>query len=162
MKNNYIYNKSLLIFFFSFLLSGQLSAQDKLSPADWQKDLRFLQTTIHEDYPFLFKKTTKKQFDESVEVLFDAIPKMEEHEIIAGFARIVSSFQYGHTAVNFRGGPVKYHQLPFNLYHFSDGIFIEGIHKDYQKALGAKVLEIEGVPVEKALLSIRPVVPAEK
>jgi hypothetical protein len=24
----------------------------------WQKDLRFLQETVHNDYPFLFKKTT--------------------------------------------------------------------------------------------------------
>ena len=140
---------------------SSLHAQDGLSPADWQADLRFLQETVHKDYPFLFKKITSEQFDAEVEKLYQEIPGLEEHEIFAGLARIVSSFQYGHTSVGFREAPVKNHRLPLNLYWFSDGVHIEGIHKDYERALGAKVLEVEGVPVEKALAAIRPIVPAE-
>ena len=161
MKNKYPFYQSMLVFFLICFLNWNLSAQDKISASDWEKDLRFLQSTVHEDYAFLFKKTTAEQFDQKVETLSKAIPKMAEHEIVAGLARIVSSFEYGHTAINFRGGPIKYHQLPFNLYHFSDGVFIEGIHKDYKKALGAKVLKVEGVPIAEALLAIRPIVPAE-
>lgn len=151
---------------FSFLLScclllSNVQAQTARSAADWQADLRFLRNTVHKDYPFLFKKITAEQFDASVDELHRAIPKLQEHEIAAGLARIVSSFQYGHTAVGFRGGPVKYHQLPVNLYHFSDGVYVQGIHKDYARALGARVLKIEGVPVQTALAAIRPVVPAE-
>ena len=72
-------------------------------------------------------------------------------------ARLVSSFGYGHTALR----PQKYHSLPINLYHFKDGIFIEGIHKDYEQALGAKVTAIEGIPINEVLAKVRPVVPAE-
>ena len=161
MKNFSTNNKGLVTFFFAFLISCQFSAQNTMSSSDWQKDLRFLQTTVHEDYPFLFKKITGKQFDEKVDQLFDAIPEMEEHEIVAGLARIVSSFEYGHTSINFSNSPVKFHLLPFNLYHFSDGVFIEGIHKDYDRALGAKITHVEGVPIDEGLLAIRPVVPAE-
>lgn len=161
MRNKYYPYQSLLAFFFICLFNWNLSAQDKISSSDWEKDLRFLQNTVHKDYSFLFKKTTAEQFDEKVEELSKAIPEMAEHEIVAGLVRIVSSFEYGHTAIHFRGGPIKYHQLPFNLYRFSDGVFIEGIHKDYKKALGAKVLKVEGVPIEEALVAIRPIVPAE-
>lgn len=143
------------------LLFLQLPAQNKLSSSDWQADLRFLQETVHKDYPFLFKKTTAKEFDRLAEQLHRNIPQMQEHEIMVGFARVVSSFKYGHTALGFRGGPIKYHQLPFILYQFNDGVYLQAVHKDYKKALGARVLAIEGVPIAKALKNIYPVVPAE-
>ena len=153
--------KKLTCILFLCLIVSFAWTQSSLSAADWQADLRFLQKTVHEDYSFLFKKITAEQFDAEVETLAGAIPAMQPHEIAAGIARIVASFQYGHTAVGFRGGPVPFHQLPVNLYQFSDGLYIEGAHKDYEKALGAKVLKIEGMPVEEALKAIRPIVPAE-
>ena len=153
--------KTFVFLLLSAFLLSNLSAQTNLTAKNWQEDLRFLQKTVHQDYPFLFKKITAEQFDAKVEELSKAIPGMEPHEIVMGFARVVSSFQYGHTRIGRSGGPVKFYQLPLNLYHFSDGVFVEGVHKDYERALGAKVLKIEGMPVEKALEAIRPVVPAE-
>lgn len=153
--------KQFAFLLFCYLFISNTCAQTTLSSADWQADLRFLQNTVHKDYPFLFKKTTGAEFDAAVEKLDKEIPALQQHEIVAGLARIVSSFQYGHTAVGFRGSPVKYHVLPVNLYQFSDGMYIQGAHKDYERAVGAKVLKVEGVPVEEALAAIRPVVPAE-
>ena len=153
--------KKLTLFILACTFISSAYTQTTLSPADWQADLRFLQHTVHKDYPFLFKKTTAEEFDAEVDKLHREIPDLQEHEIFAGLARIVSSFQYGHTTIGFRGSPVKYHRLPVNLYWFNDGIYIEGVHKDYEGALGAKVLKVEGVPIEEALATIRPVTPAE-
>ncbi|MCB0550388.1 MAG: tetratricopeptide repeat protein [Phaeodactylibacter sp.] len=150
---------TLLLFLSTFISSTY--AQTQLSAESWREDLRFLQQTVHQDYPFLFKKVTAEQFDTEVDKLYESIPGLKEHEIYTGLARIVASFQYGHTVLSFRGSPITYHKLPANLYHFSDGIYIEGVHKDYEQALGARVLKVEGVPVEEALAAIRPVVPAE-
>jgi tetratricopeptide (TPR) repeat protein len=133
----------------------------KLTASDWQSDLKFLQQTVHSDYSFLFKKTTAKDFDAEVEKLYQSIPKMKDHEILAGFARIVSSFKYGHTSVSMRESPVKYHVVPLNFYWFSDGIFIEGGDKKYANLLGAKLLKVGGTPVLEALKAIKPIVPAE-
>lgn len=143
-----------------FLISSS-TAQIELPAERWQDDLRFLQKTVHRDYPFLFKKITADEFDAKVEELYQSIPELSEHEVVTGLARIVASFGYGHTAIGMRESPFKYHKLPLNLYHFSDGIYIEGVHKDHEQVLGAKLLEISGVPVEQALAAIRPVVPAE-
>ncbi|MCO6491943.1 MAG: tetratricopeptide repeat protein [Phaeodactylibacter sp.] len=153
--------KNLTLLLITCFSIATACAQTALTPKDWQEDLRFLQQTVHQDYPFLFKKTTAEAFDAAVDKLYAEIPELREHEIMAGFSRIVSSFQYGHTAVGFRHSPVPYHKLPINLYWFSDGIYVEGVHKDYEQALGAKVLKVEGKPVEDALAAIRPVVPAE-
>jgi hypothetical protein len=128
---------------------------------DWQSDLRFLQQTVHKDYPFLFKNITAAKFDEEVGKLYRAIPSMKDHEIIAGFARIVSSFKYGHTSLSMRESPVKYHVTPLNLYWFSDGIYVEGGDKKYAEIIGARLVKVEGVPVLKALEQVKPLVPAE-
>lgn len=161
MSTRYLSKLSSFILLAMALLTSPLSSQPNLSAEDWREDLRFLQKTVHEDYAFLFEKTTKESFDQKVEQLYSAIPQLENHEIVVGLARLVSSFEYGHTSLSLGGEQANFHQLPLNLYHFNDGVYVEGVHKDYPEALGAKVLEIESIPIADVLKMVRPVVPAE-
>lgn len=157
--------KTITLLILTQLLFLSSYAQINLSPEAWKADLRFLQETVHREYPFLFKKVTKADFDAEVEKLYLEIPTLAEHEIIVGLARIVALFEYGHTSLPLASwnskGPIKFHRIPLNFYHFSDGIYIQGAHKDYAEVLGAKVIAIEGMPIAEALKAIRPVVPAE-
>lgn len=150
-----------LVFVFLSVCCFQLSAQSTLSSTAWQEDLRFLQQTVNRDYAFLFKKVTNEKWNAEVEKLYTDIPNLADHEIMVGFARIVSLFGYGHTNIGFRGGVVKYHKLPINLYHFNDGVYIEGAHQDHAMALGAKLLKVEGMPIEEVLQKVKPTVPVE-
>jgi len=136
-------------------------ATTKLTAADWQSDLRFLQQTVHKDYSFLFKNIKANEFDAAVDKLYNAIPSMKEHEVLAGFARIVASFKYGHTDIGWRESPVKYHVAPVNFYWFSDGVYAEGADKKYENIIGAKLIKVEGMPVEQALAAVKPLVPVE-
>lgn len=142
------------------VMAGQLSAQVTQTAAKWQEDLDFIHQTVHQEYPFLFKKTTAESFDQKVKALSSAIPQLEDHEIIAGFASIISSFEYGHTSLRL-GGKAGFRSLPINLYHFSDGVFVEGVHQKFAKALGGKVTHMAGMPIEEVLAKVRPVIPAE-
>lgn len=139
----------------------QLTAQEIPTIKDWQNDLMFLQKTIHEDYPFLFVKTTRETFDAEVKKLYNDIPDLENHEIIVGLSRIIGLFKYGHMAVGFNIEPFKFHYLPLNLYQFSDGIYLQGVHKNYSDVVGAKVLKINGMPIADALKKIAPATNAE-
>ncbi|MEM7381138.1 MAG: hypothetical protein AAF361_08055 [Bacteroidota bacterium] len=139
----------------------QLAAQQKPTTSQWQQDLRFLQNTIHKEYPFLFVKTTKAAFDAEVESLYKEIPNLEDHEIVVGLSRIIALFKYGHMAVDYNHKPFEFQYLPFNLYQYADGVYIQGVHKDYKQALGAKVIAINKIPVMEALQKIYPVVSAE-
>jgi tetratricopeptide (TPR) repeat protein len=143
------------------LLFALTQAQTKLTVADWQSDLRFLQQTIHKDYPFLFQKITAAQFDAEADKLYHAMPAMQEHERIAGLVRMVALLKYGHTALRWRESPSKYHSAPINFYWFSDGVYVEGVSKNYASILGAKLIKVEGVPVMQALEAVKPLVPAE-
>lgn len=140
-------------------------AQPAMSSDRWQEDLNFLQLTVHRDYPFLFKKVKQADFDAEVEQLRRAIPGMADHEIMVGLARLVSSFQYGHTVMPLASyhmkHPFYFRQLPYNLYAFDDGIYVQGTHEKYARALGAKVLKIGSLSAEQALEAVRPVVPVE-
>ena len=142
-------------------IAMQLTAQTTVSTSEWQDDLKFLQHTVHKDYSFLFKKTTAAEFDAAVDELYAQIPNLEQHEIAVGFARIIGSFKYGHTRMGFRELPFKMHQLPVNLYHFSDGVYVQGVHKDYSDALGAKVISVAGKPIKDVMKAVYPVVPVE-
>lgn len=160
MKFTSTYLKTLLVALVFLGMSSEVGAQDSLTATDWQVDLRFLQKTVHTSYPFLFKKVTAKKFDAEVEKFYEEIPNLEAHEIKVGMARMVSLFEYGHTQIPF-GTISKEAVLPVNLYHFSDGVFVEGVRKGDEKALGAKVLKVAGVPIADALKAVRPVVPVE-
>jgi len=149
------------LFFIAFTMVMISYAQNNLTTSQWQEDLKFLQETVHKDYPFLFKKTTQEIFDTQIAKLHSNIPNLQEHEIIVGLARIVSLFKYGHTDISFSKAPFTFSQLPINLYHFNDGIYVQGTHKSHQSALGAKVIAIENIPVKKALELIYPTVPSE-
>ncbi|NNL32196.1 MAG: hypothetical protein HKO80_03215 [Flavobacteriaceae bacterium] len=151
--------KLLLLFVCSFVL--QATAQSTLTAEQWREDLKFIQNTVHADYPFLFKKTTAEEFDAAVKELDKAIPELQDHEIVVGFSKIIALFKYGHTDISFRHETYAFRNFPFCLYQFNDGIYIQGTHRDHENALGAKVTAIGGVPIDKALATIYPVVNSE-
>ena len=165
MKNIFLFCLCLVFLFSCFgqdeHATKNVSSSVKLTAADWQSDLKFLQQTVHKDYSFLFKKVKAEEFNAAVDKFYKAIPSMNEHEVLAGFATIVSLFKYGHTNIGWRESPLKYHVVPVNFYWFSDGIYAEGVDKKYEMIVGAKLLKVEGIPVEKALAAIKPLVPAE-
>ena len=75
---------------------------------------------------------------------------MQDAEIKVAFAELVALFGYGHTALWLTGwqynSTTNFLQLPYNLYWFEDGIFIQGVHKDYKESIGAQVIKIENMP----------------
>ena len=149
------------ILIFVFLMLGPDLIAQELTSQQWQQDLDYLQKTIHDEYAFLFKKTTALEFDEEVGALRAAIPELETHEIMVGLARLVASFEYGHTVLGYWEEKIPLHELPIVLYQYDDGIFLQGVHRDYAELAGARLLEIEGMPVERVLELMRPVIPAE-
>ncbi|MDT0558862.1 hypothetical protein RM697_09390 [Ichthyenterobacterium sp. W332] len=148
---------SIIVF---FLIQNITLSQEQISSEQWQNDLKYLQHTVNDNYPFLFKKVTSAKFNDEIEALYKAIPNLQPEEIPVAFSRIVSLFEYGHTQLPF-GALADDGILPINIYEFSDGIYIEGAHKDYQSIIGGKLISIENMAIAEVLDLIRPVVPAE-
>lgn len=157
--------RNVLVIIILLFSSLQLFAQAKPTASQWQADLKFLQETVNRNYQPLFRKISQPEFNAAVERLHQQIPTMERHEVIVGLAEIVALFKYGHTVLPLRSWihdpRIDFQQLPLNFYWFKDGIFLQGTHKDYQQALGAKVLRVGDTPIEKALAAIKLVVSSE-
>ncbi len=155
------------LYFFCLLMVNMLflNAQTNLTSEKWQYDLRYLQEKVHKDYQPLFLKVSQEKFDLEVEKLYHRIPEMKDHEVIVGIAEIIALFEYGHTALwltSWRYNQlVNFHQMPYNLYQFDEGVFVQGVHKDFSEAVGAKVIKVGNFTVEEAMKAIRPVVSAE-
>ena len=63
-----------IITLLTLLLAFQLSAQEVVSKKQWQEDLRYLQKTINNDFSFLYKKVTAKEFNSAVDNFYNEIP----------------------------------------------------------------------------------------
>lgn len=144
-----------------FLLVFSGFSQSNVSIQEWQEDLRFLQKTVNEQYSFLFKKVKASEFNEAVESFYQAIPAMEQHEIVVGFSRIIALFKYGHTRMAYSDSPVQFHSIPVEFYRFNDGLYIKSAHKDYQNIIGGKVHKIQDVAIDKVMKAVYPTVPVE-
>ena len=145
----------------ALILSTVTYSQETITAEAWQEDVRFLQEKVGEQYPFLFKKVSKSSFDTAIEDFYRAIPKMEQHEIVVGFSRIIALFKYGHTRMSFGDAPVPFHSIPVEFYRFRDGMRIKSAHKKYKDIIGATVLAIEGMPLDKVREAVYPTVPVE-
>jgi tetratricopeptide (TPR) repeat protein len=161
MKIPFRLKRSVILLSFLSITAAASYGQKRFTAEQYQQDLLFLQKTVHEEYPFLFKKTTAADFDKEVSELFVNIPQMEDHEVLVGLAKLVASFEYGHTVLGYWENVIPIHQLPIVLYQYDDGVFLQGVQKDYVEALGTRLMAINGMPIEEVMKRMRPVVPAE-
>ncbi|MEO0573179.1 MAG: hypothetical protein AAF039_15835 [Bacteroidota bacterium] len=145
----------------ALLLCSLVYAQEAITVDAWQKDVRFLQEEVNGTYSFLFKKISQSSFNKAIDEFYHAIPKMEQHEIVVGFSRIIALFKYGHTRMSYSDAPVPFHSIPVELYRFKDGIRIKSANKKYKDIIGAHVLAIEGMALEEVIKAVFPTVPVE-
>jgi tetratricopeptide (TPR) repeat protein len=157
----------VMLLSWTMALSVQASSGNfDLTSDQWRQDLKWLSNTVHHDYSFLFKKISAEDWDKHVVKLYNQIPEMEDHEVIVGMARLIASFGWGHSRLDVLPfgpfhNPAKFKRMPYNLYYFSDGVYVQGTLSKFAEAVGARVIAIGGTPIEQALELVRPVVPAE-
>ena len=148
------------IFFFAILGFCQTAAE-------WQADVRHLQKMVHLNYSNLFYNITSEDWDKEVDKLETVIPSMDSRQVLLGIMKLVALFHVGHTQVStlaLHGESVKglaLHRYPYQLYWFSDGLYILRADSSYGDAVGGKVITIGNMKTEDALQAVRPLVSFE-
>lgn len=151
---------ALLVLFFSPGVFAQ-------SAEKWQNDLRWLQHTVHSKYSNLFYSITAEDWDKAVEDFNNEIPGLNNNQVIARFIKLVALFHVGHTQMNTFGlhgsntNALVLHRYPYQLYWFSDGLYIRRADTQYANAVGGKVLKIGNMKAEDAMQAVRPLVSYE-
>lgn len=131
--------------------------EDKVSRAftteQWLEDLEFVVTQLKAHHPHLHYRVSEAGFAAAVE-RSSATIRRARSDLEAFFAirTTIASVQDGHTQLSDPGGiPIFDRRFPFRVDRFTDGIFITVIAKEHRRALGARVIAVNGTPIEDVL-----------
>ncbi|MBU8934353.1 MAG: hypothetical protein KOO62_10140 [candidate division Zixibacteria bacterium] len=126
----------------------------------WQQDLEYMADNLPRLHLNAFHTVQKEQFEGEVTSLYDAIPSLDEHQIMVGFYRITAMIGDGHTAITSWSGPAAV-KFPIRLYWLSDGLFVIAATEEYRNILGGKVLRLENLTVDSAFNVVSTLLPYE-
>jgi hypothetical protein len=141
------------------LLASRLAHAEATLPAltadQWRQDLDFFANEIATKHRDPFHFVSKADFDRAVSDLRARIPSMKDYEVVAGLHRLAALIGDGHTFLDTSG---LYARFPLEVFWFGDDLRVIRAAPEYRKALGARIVEIGGVPIAEGRRKIQPFV----
>lgn len=123
----------------------------------WKWDLDFYARRMKQMHWDLYTKVPEKSFQAELAKLKADIPKLSDNQARARLRKITAMVGDGHTASGLSPDRDTTRQrLPVHLYSFKDGLYILGAADEHKSLVGCKVLKIGPLPVDAALLAVRP------
>src|SRR5579864_8160797 len=133
-------------------IAGKLAADDngrvppKLTVAQWREDLQFFARELPKRHANAFHHISRERFEAEVAQLDRRLDRLDGDEIYAGLDRIACLIGDGHTFVYF---PTDTATMPLAIRQFADEFRVTKVAPGLEAALGARVLKVEGRPVER-------------
>ena len=117
-----------------------------LTKEQWREDLQYFARELPKRHKNLFHTTSREQFERAVAKLDAAIPTLQDHQIIVGMKQIAASIGDGHTGVHI---PPDFRLYPLGLYWFGRELRVTAATREYQTAIGARVVKIGGLDINE-------------
>jgi hypothetical protein len=132
------------------------------APPGAAADVRTLGAALETTHPALFRNVSRARFRSEVDALAGQAPSLSDDELLVGLMRIAAlpGVRNGHTGL-FPLDPQhrrQVHLYPLRLYDFSDGLFVVDEAGD-GGLVGSRLVAIAGVPIDRLLALVRPLVP---
>lgn len=139
------------------LLAGLgAAAQPARWPAEaWRKDLRVLRQVVRVAHQNPFHTADSQALEAAFDDLHARIPALTDFEIAFGMHRIMASLGDGHSWLTYYGRDLSRY-FPFDAWEFSDGLYLTHAAAGHDRAAGARVRAIDGVPLEEVRERLRP------
>jgi hypothetical protein len=116
-------------------------------------------------HPDLFHGVPKPTFDRAAGELIDAIPDLDDDEILVGVMHLVAMISThggdGHMGVWPPDNPDAVRRFPVRLWEFPDGVYVTAARQPNTDLEGARVLRVDGVPIHTVFERLDPVVPRD-
>ncbi len=136
--------------------AGQALAQpSRWTVEAWREDLDFLRLQIGARHGNPYHAADGEGLAEAFGRLRESIPRRTDFEIAFEIQRILALLGDGHSWLSFTGEDLARH-FPFDAWTFDDGLFITRAKAGYDRAVGKRVVEIEGVPIEEIQARLAP------
>ena len=134
---------------------------DQARDARWVQDVSYLSTQLPARAANLFFLLPREQFNQSISELTQAIPSLTDGEIMTRMAGIVAMAGDTHTLIPLTQTATGFRWLPLSLWWYDDGIYLRSVATPYQKALGAKLVQIGDTPLNQAYQAVSTVISHE-
>jgi len=145
-----------------------------LTDQEWREDIDFLAKTVAEKHRHPFDTLSRADFDKAVAALRGRVPVLADHEVVVGMIKLVAMLRDGHSRLTLPVGPaadtqshtptaapkpgMAFHILPFKLFLFSDGLYVQAATPEHRDLVGARIVRIGTMPADAALEAVRPAV----
>jgi hypothetical protein len=130
-----------------------------LTKEQWRRDLQFFARELPRRHANAFHFITREQFEAEVADLDRRLDRLDPDEIYAGMDRIANSIGDGHTYVRV---PENDANFPIDFERFGGEYRVVAALPEYEKALGARVMKVEDIPIERAQEMLLPLTPADE
>jgi hypothetical protein len=117
-----------------------------LTAAQWREDVRALAVELPKLHANAFASLSRNEFDAEVAALDRRAGSANGDEMWVGLQQIAKSIGDGHTGV---GAPPDRRVLPIEVGRFGEDFRITAVGPGLNAALGARIVEIGGVPIGK-------------
>lgn len=125
------------------------------TPDEWIADLDYLRVRIRSTHGNPYHTQDPARLHAAFEALRDAIPGMTDFEIAFAMQRWMVSVGDGHSWLNYQARDLSRYFL-FEAYEFSDGLYITRAGAGHARAVGVRVVAIDGVPIDEVRAALAP------
>ena len=122
-----------------------------LSVEQWREDLQYFARELERRHKNLFHTVSREEFASAVARLDSAVPSLEPHQIVVRMTQIAALVGDGHTGVVI---PPHFTLYPISLYWFGAELRVTAATRDYQRALGARVVGIGSLGLDEVMARI--------
>ncbi len=149
IQNTFSLSGILLLFLIFCLCTVQ--AQPNQKAEQWLEDFDYVLTALKENHPNLYYRITEEELLKQISNTQEEIKNAEtDLESFYSIKRFVAKIQDGHTSLSDGGFfGLKNSLYSFRAEKFSDEVFLTAVHKDYAEFFGAKIIEYNGLPINK-------------
>jgi hypothetical protein len=122
----------------------------------WRQDLQYFARELPRRHANAFHHVSRERFEAEVADLDRRLDGLDGDEVYVGLDRIANLIGDGHTYVAF---PADMANLPLDVARFGDDYRVTHVAGGLEKALGARVLKVQGQPVARVherLLALTP------
>jgi hypothetical protein len=107
----------------------------------------------------LFHDMTPAQFDSALNSIEARLPSLARHQVIVELQKLDALVGDGHSNVGpWRDSVIAFHTLPIALYWFEEGTIVRAADSAHANLIGARVVAINGMPVDSVIARIRPLI----
>ncbi len=130
----------------------------RMADSLWAEDLDYFARELPKCHKNLFFETSREDFSSMVGRLGSRIPGLSDYEIVVSLMRILAKIGDSHTLLGVSSTGM-FRRLPVRMEWYSDGLYVVGTTPGLRRALGKRVLGIEGRNIEEVNRLMSEVIP---